>query len=584
MKRLSGDQQAFHVTPAKFIPSILMHGLRPFIGDRSARKGEQSPGIYLFTDRDSVETALLNWLGDELESDYGDDVDLTIIEIDVGNLYATSDVGYEICIDETITASRINNFYTAEWELRELALNESPIPIHIIGNTAARRPDGAPYLVYRGEHGLDIQEVVTGLQTKLPMITFSNIDTAEVYAASPNDSGLFEFEELAPRIYAGYLSITKPIIDNRDDPFFELHVIEEAFGRDTAVAQAKEYGSYIEMTNNWCEIRQSTGFYSVDDYLAVFPDRVGQLYFDAYHILDNESFVQLITPVGFDGAIHLGNGESAAEEEYKIMSEHQFISLISPDSSLSPESVLFRRVLSAKQEIVADIEKRILPKTVSSFSELHDYVDANMYVNDADKTDNLIGLLGKKLGWQHQNYVEFTNRIITEVDTWLESGVLLDHPYFTKPSTDALYLNIVANTESAAFADLGERYELLRSLDAARLVLAMSDKQEVQLLDTNGNVFGAVSISNSSQPDTENMNFHLAINMNLAVIDQSRAAYLMEKVIEEWSDDEPGFTNGESGTFELFGKEVGVLNIIKAREPEHRLEYSADMESASAGL
>ena len=430
--------------------------------------------------------------------------------------------------------------------------------------------------------------------TKKGMFTFSSdSEVASEYAIKPNDN-VNASVVLSPRVYAGFVTIQKPIINTPDDPFFDMSVIAENFGRDKALYFANKHENYMEHTNNWEEISEKTGFRKARDFLKVFPDRVNDLYCDAYAIVDDPEFIELIQSVGFDGAIHGGAGIGFESAEFKVVSHHQFVPMHCPMEAINRNAVVYRRALVAKQEIIADMEQGIVPRSVKSFAELHDYVDANMYFSDADRVDTLSELLCEKEGWKGekegwepvQQYCDLWNEVMERVDDWLKAHDFENHPHFTKPSTDALFLNIVANTETAAFADLGERYELLRSLDAARLAMSMGtgDQREFQLLDTNGNVFGAVSISNSSLPDIEKMNFHLAINMNLAVIDQSRAAYLLQKVIEEWSDDEPGFTNGESGTFELFGKEVGVLNIIKAREPEHRLENSADMESASASL
>jgi hypothetical protein len=84
------------------------------------------------------------------------------------------------------------------------------------------------------------------------------------------------------------------------------------------------------------------------------------------------------------------------------------------------ENILKHTVEVAKQEIEEDIRNGAVPNTINSFSKLHDYVDANLYVNDAERQDRRIGPLGKKLGWTTQDYVEFTNRVIEEIDNWLK--------------------------------------------------------------------------------------------------------------------------------------------------------------------
>jgi hypothetical protein len=49
-------------------------------------------------------------------------------------------------------------------------------------------------------------------------------------------------------------------------------------------------------------------------------------------------------------------------------------------------------------------------------------VDANEYVNDAERTDRLIGPLGKRLGWKNTDFIAFTNDLIGELDKWLAGG------------------------------------------------------------------------------------------------------------------------------------------------------------------
>lgn len=55
---------AYHVTSVSSLPSIFAYGLIPIIGNRSKACGEKKPSIFLFPDRLSAETAVINWLGD----------------------------------------------------------------------------------------------------------------------------------------------------------------------------------------------------------------------------------------------------------------------------------------------------------------------------------------------------------------------------------------------------------------------------------------------------------------------------------------------------------------------------------------
>ncbi len=65
----------------------------------------------------------------------------------------------------------------------------------------------------------------------------------------------------------------------------------------------------------------------------------------------------------------------------------------------------------AKREVLADIFTRRVPGTVASFSELHDYVDANEYgggtEGDFDGSDEAC---------------TFWNAVQDAVDKWLKAG------------------------------------------------------------------------------------------------------------------------------------------------------------------
>lgn len=58
----------FHVTPKRNYLRIKMHGLVPSVGTRSAKVGEE-PKIFLFTNKESMEDAVINWLAAEFDED-----------------------------------------------------------------------------------------------------------------------------------------------------------------------------------------------------------------------------------------------------------------------------------------------------------------------------------------------------------------------------------------------------------------------------------------------------------------------------------------------------------------------------------
>lgn len=79
-------------------------------------------------------------------------------------------------------------------------------------------------------------------------------------------------------------------------------------------------------------------------------------------------------------------------------------------------------VETAKREILNDMASGDIPASVRSFEELNDYVDANEYVNDANREDRSLGPYGKSKGWKTQDFIDFTNGVIDELNDWLASG------------------------------------------------------------------------------------------------------------------------------------------------------------------
>jgi len=63
----------------------------------------------------------------------------------------------------------------------------------------------------------------------------------------------------------------------------------------------------------------------------------------------------------------------------------------------------------AKKEILSDIKEGIVPDTVTSFSDLHDYVDANYYGGFCDEN------------YEASKDFEFEDEIQTKLDEWIKS-------------------------------------------------------------------------------------------------------------------------------------------------------------------
>jgi len=57
----------FHVTPISNVDAILKDGLIPKLGERAQQLEDEKEGVFMFSDYESCEYALCNWLGEEYE-------------------------------------------------------------------------------------------------------------------------------------------------------------------------------------------------------------------------------------------------------------------------------------------------------------------------------------------------------------------------------------------------------------------------------------------------------------------------------------------------------------------------------------
>lgn len=89
----------YHVTPAQNLDGILKEGLRPRIGERSQEIGESGPVIYLFTEYEAMNDAMLGWMADCFD-DYEND--MIVLEVDWNGEYQLTD-GFEC--EATVTST-----------------------------------------------------------------------------------------------------------------------------------------------------------------------------------------------------------------------------------------------------------------------------------------------------------------------------------------------------------------------------------------------------------------------------------------------------------------------------------------------
>lgn len=192
------------------------------------------------------------------------------------------------------------------------------------GKSVATTPEGVPQIVYRGEHG----ELPAGqmFQSRLGSLAFGDLNAANTYAMSPNNFVLDKIAK-APRITPGYLKIENPIVNNADDPFVDISHLASKLGKDEATRLAHKFDPAIRNTGNWIE-NYDREFGSVPELLKAKPKAIDDLYFDVYKYLDDPAEVAALKARGYDGARHIGAGETATDLEYRIFDPKQFRSAI----------------------------------------------------------------------------------------------------------------------------------------------------------------------------------------------------------------------------------------------------------------
>ena len=98
-------EKVYHVTPSENLDSIMSKGLMPDVGDRSRKIEGEKPAVYCFPDKNSMEDAVMNWLGDEFD----EDEPLALLEIFTTGLkgQVTDGAQYEVAITSIIPPQNI---------------------------------------------------------------------------------------------------------------------------------------------------------------------------------------------------------------------------------------------------------------------------------------------------------------------------------------------------------------------------------------------------------------------------------------------------------------------------------------------
>ncbi|WP_455233043.1 GNAT family N-acetyltransferase [Geopseudomonas aromaticivorans] len=119
----------YHVTPEANLYSISKQGLLPATGPRSADLGEQEPAVYCFPNREAVEDALGNWLGDRFDED--EPLAILELQVPVGSEAPAELPGaaFEVVVAERVPPEAVKAIYNEDWTTRFWP-TAAPVPKH----------------------------------------------------------------------------------------------------------------------------------------------------------------------------------------------------------------------------------------------------------------------------------------------------------------------------------------------------------------------------------------------------------------------------------------------------------------------
>ncbi|WBF04783.1 hypothetical protein [Erwinia phage vB_Ea277G] len=161
------------------------------------------------------------------------------------------------------------------------------------------------------------------LDKRLASWTFSNHrPTAHYYAIHPLDA-LGQVEN--PRIVVATLDCKNFFQNTPTDPFLELGEVEAKLGRTEALRIARKFKEWIANTNLWEDMTVSEFAqypnHTIDQWLDRYPDRLEELYFQAYPFYDDPEEVTKLIAAGFDGAAYGGNAASMYTTEWRVFAK-----------------------------------------------------------------------------------------------------------------------------------------------------------------------------------------------------------------------------------------------------------------------
>lgn len=183
---------------------------------------------------------------------------------------------------------------------------------------------GTPIVVWRGEHG-----PTSGRRfaTRHGSLSFGTRETACLYAISPNELHN-DPVAIAPRVSPFYLRITRPVMNDPDDPFIDMTHLIRALGREAAMDAALRLSSHVTRTGLWEEGYAQEWGSDLAGLLTARPSALDDLYGIAHPFLDDPELCRLLAGAGYDGAVCGGWGANACEPEWRLIDQAGAVSAL----------------------------------------------------------------------------------------------------------------------------------------------------------------------------------------------------------------------------------------------------------------
>lgn len=182
------------------------------------------------------------------------------------------------------------------------------------------------FTAWRGEHGPGYDPLLGPkayrFQSRLASLSFGPERVARHYAVCPNMPKIDGMNGTSPRLIEAELTINRPIIFNKDDPFVEMADLIHKIGEQNAQTIALAHAPWFYQTNLWMS-EISKLYPDMDSLLDHKPELLKTLYVQIYPLLDDTMVINTLRTLGFDGAIYPGSGPFPDELEYRVFDAQQ---------------------------------------------------------------------------------------------------------------------------------------------------------------------------------------------------------------------------------------------------------------------